>query len=128
MTNEKTEERLARVERSNRRLVLAVFSLGVLIAVLGVFSLVSQRSTAEPEQLKVQSLEVVNDKGDVVVHLGARTSGAGGLWLTDAGGTRVIKINQDDRGGLLTVLDSSGESVGTIGVNRDGNIAVEPRY
>lgn len=72
------------------------------------------------QNLRAQSLDIVNEQGDVVVHLGVRSSGAGGLWLTDASGTRVLKINQDERGGLITILDAKGEGGGTLGISTAG--------
>ena len=47
------------------------------------------------------------------MHLGVRTSGAGGLWITDREGTRVLKLNQSQDGsGRITVLTAEGEEAG----------------
>lgn len=124
---DETSRRLVDLERANKRLGWLVFLLALLVVGQTTFSCVG-RGAARPTEplraLSVKSLDVVNDNGEVVVHLGVRTSGAGGLWIAEANGARVLKLNQNDAGGLITVLDRAGESAGSVGVGDDGKISV----
>ena len=44
----------------------------------------------------------------------------------NADGTRALKLNQDERGGLITIMDRFGKGVGTVGVTPDHVIEVMP--
>ena len=91
------ESRITALERSNRQLRVA---LGVLLLVVITLSTVAASSKpAALEMLRVRSLDVVNDDGVTVIHLGVRSSGAGGFWLTNAEGNRVLHLNQTEQGG-----------------------------
>ena len=107
--------RIARLERANKRLFLLAGLLALLYCVSAAISCVggaTASSPTAPKTLSVKGVNIVNDEGKVVVHLGVRTSGAGGLWLANADGTRVLKLNQNERGGLITIMDRSGRRRG----------------
>jgi hypothetical protein len=88
-----------------------------LVAVAGMVALVAAgvlvwAADGELPALKARSLDIVNDEGAVVVHLGVRSSGAGGVWITGSDGARVLKLNQaKDGSGLITVLSASGNEI-----------------
>lgn len=86
----------------------------------------SAARSSDVQTVSVKSFDVVNDRGEVVIHLGVRTSGAGGFWIADEKGARVLELNQNERGGLITVLDRAGRDAGTLGLDADGQISVEP--
>ncbi len=129
--NQESAAQLARrvdaLERSQRRLRAGLAATAVALAcALGAACLSGAQAQPGAQALRVRSLDVVNERGDVVVHLGARSSGAGGFWLTNAGGTRVLKINQDERGGRITLLTEAGSVAGTLGVDKRGVASLGP--
>jgi len=121
--------RLDRLERRNRLLALTVCGLTIFASAQATISCVGRTATATPttppQALTVSSLDVVNGSGEVVVHLGARTSGAGGVWLTDATGKRVLKLNQNERGGLITILGSDDASEQQLGLDDSGGLLLK---
>ncbi len=121
--------RIAALERSNRRLRRA-FGLFVLVAAALLTTAMGGDQATAPalEDLRVRSLDVVNDDGVVVVHLGVRSSGAGGFWLTDSRGRRVLHLNQNVHGaGRIAVSNADGgeAAVLTADVNGDGHLHLD---
>ncbi len=121
--------RIQRLERSQRQFwIIGVLAAGIWFC-QSAFACVHRddpraSSPDSPSALAVSSLDVASAQGEVVVHLGARSSGAGGLWLTNERGIRILKLNQNERGGLITVLDSRGTLLGTLGVDDRGQISL----
>lgn len=106
------ESRIAALERSNRRLRVTFVLLAVAAISLVTMAMNGEETASPLDDLRVRSLDVVNDEGVTVVHLGVRSSGAGGFWLTDAQGRRVIHLNQNAQGaGRVAVSTSNGEAI-----------------
>ncbi len=123
------ESRIATLERSNRRFrlafgLLALVAVALLTAAMGA----GEATGSAIDDLRVRSLDVVNDDGVTVVHLGVRSSGAGGFWLTDARGRRVVHLNQTVQGaGRLAVSNADGgeAAVLTADVNGEGTLHLD---
>ncbi len=122
------ESRIAALERSNRRLRLAFGLLALAAVALATVAMGGETAAPALDELRVRSLDVVNDDGVTVVHLGVRSSGAGGFWLTDARGRRVIHLNQNVQGaGRLAVSNAEGgeAAVLTADVNGEGTLHLD---
>ncbi len=103
------ESRIIALERSNRRLRLGFGLLAFAAVALVTAGMGGEAPAPVLEEMRVRSLDVVNDDGVAVVHLGVRSSGAGGFWLTDASGRRVVHLNQTLRGaGRVSVSNAAG--------------------
>ncbi len=103
------ESRIDALERSNRRLRLAFGLLAVAAVALLTVATGGEETAVPLDDLRVRSLDVVNDDGVTVVHLGVRSSGAGGFWQTDARGRRVVHLNQNAQGaGRIAVSTADG--------------------
>ncbi len=114
-TVDSVDARLRALETANRRLFVVVVGLGVLF-LAGLGLLLAGQVDADDgvplPALQARSLDIVNEDGKTVVHLGVRSSGAGGLWLTDAEGRRMLKLNQTVEGtGRIAILDATGREV-----------------
>jgi hypothetical protein len=106
------QNRIEGLERQNRwwRGIATLALVGSIIAFAGAVREVVADSDPDLEALRVGSLDVINGDGDIVAHLGVRSSGAGGLWITNAAGERVLVLNQNDRGdGRISIRDAEGE-------------------
>ncbi len=114
------ESRIAALERSNRRLRLA-FSLLAAAAIALLTMAMNGEETTPFDDLQVRSLDVINDEGMTVVHLGVRSSGAGGFWLTDAQGRRVVHLNQNAHGaGRVAASAADGKVAAELTADADG--------
>jgi hypothetical protein len=106
MDRHSLEHRILRLERANRILVLG---LSILALGLGSLVLTGQIKSTITDVVHTRALNVVNDEGRVVVHLGVRSNGAGGFWLANKEGAEVLKLNQtEEGGGRILVFNSQG--------------------
>ncbi len=112
------EKRLLKLENSNKRskLVMSVLSVLILLLLVSGFS-----PNSSYENIKAKSLDIVNDNGKTVLHLGVRSSGAGGFWITDKNGNRVTKLNQDINGGRISIINKEGKEAATLLIDENGN-------
>ena len=109
MAHHTIEQRLRKLERTNRILVLC---LTTLILVFGYLALAGQAKAPVMETVLARELNIVNEEGKVVAHLGVRDSGAGGFWITNSEGTQVLKLNQNNVGdGKIQVLNGQGVEI-----------------
>jgi hypothetical protein len=104
-------QRVTALERSYRRIRAAVLALALVVVALTTLAM----TDGQPAELRARSLDIVNEDGTIVVLLGVRSSGAGGFWLTDAGGNRVVHLNQSpDGSGRLVLSSPDGEPVASL--------------
>lgn len=117
------EARVAALERGRRfRSIACGLAGGLALA-----GFLTAGSPDVPDRIVARSVDIVREDGTVVVHLGIRSSGAGGVWLTNAEGARVLKLNQDAAGaGRIAVLDEAGREIGVIARGGDGTVALVP--
>lgn len=108
------EEKIQDLEAQIKQLRRAMSALALLF--LFFILLVLFRNDELPTELQVTSLDVVNESGQVVVHTGVRNSGAGGFWVADEEGTPLLKLNQNEQGGVITILASEGSKTQIIGI------------
>ncbi len=108
------EDRLHILEAQIRQMRRAISIFALLLLFMIFLTLFKNRDI--PNELQVSSVDIVNDSGEVVVHLGVRSSGAGGIWVTDEVGQKLLKLNQDESGGVITILASDGSEAQIITV------------
>lgn len=123
--DEDLRNRVARLERSRhrQRVFAAAMTLGFVMT-LSLFTALGLAGANEPpaETIRARSVDIINEDGTVVLHLGVRSSGAGGLWITNAEGKRVLVLNQSpDGSGKISVRDAGGrEAASVIVLDGDG--------
>ena len=112
------EHRLDRLESANRQLRLLAIILGTILVVLVYASRPqsapgpSPASGAEPpEAIRARRFEVLDDKGNTLVAIGASREGTGELSIYNAGKKQLVSLTGGELyGGNLFIADSSGRT------------------
>jgi hypothetical protein len=114
------EERLARLERHNRRLtallvaVVAVAVCGSIMALnvpVGEFRIADARPAAPPEIIRANRFEVIDAEGRVLAAMAANAPGTGGVvYANNNRGALVVQRGAADDGrGVLWAYDACGQ-------------------
>ncbi len=109
------EERLARLERQNRFLLL------VLVAVTGAFA-VAATEDGVPDVVRAKAFHVVGKDGAVLVKLGASTDGYGMVATLDPKGQKLVILTSTttDGEGTVITLNGKGQKLVELGVRKSG--------
>jgi len=108
MERQESELLLARVERLERRLRVAVVGWVVSIATVVVLG-VAVQAISQPEVLRARRIEVVDTAGRARIVLGVLPDGSLGLGLWDAAGRPRIGLGvAPDRSPALGLSDAAG--------------------
>src|SRR5947209_3219005 len=106
------EDRVAGLERSNRRLRLGVFVFCALTALLCVFGF---RSAQFTDLIRARELDIVGANGHTVVVIKAEKGG--GVMTTSADeGKGAVVIRANTLGNIIQMQDSAGAVNATLGV------------
>ncbi len=99
-----TEYRLARLERSNRILMIT------LVTVLGLIGVLLISGAADPagETVRVHRLEVLDNDGRAYAVLGVDADGSRGLFVNDEAGRVRLALVHDQSQSALYAMDSTG--------------------
>jgi hypothetical protein len=125
-----TEERLARLERSQRWLRFANVALVGTVLALAVPCCTARKdnalptaaaSSAEsvPEVIRARSFEVVNHGGQAVLSVGITSDGNGAIRVKNLDAREVVHIVASKDGGAIAVSSSNGESSLLVGTSGD---------
>ena len=102
------EERIRRLERANRRLVIG--ATGGAIALVIVFGLGAAESPVVPDTLRARAIKVVDGDGTVRARLSTQGDGGSALYLYDTSARRRVGLLHDDDQTALYLYDGSGDT------------------
>ena len=103
------EDRLAALEKSNRRLRIALVAAALGGAALAGFGFT--RPTPVPDLIQAKKFEVVNDHGTPVVWMETGPKG-GSIHTTNREGKRLFTATADEDGtGRIATLDGNGHDL-----------------
>ena len=102
------EDRIRKLERNNRRLVIgAIGGGGVLLVALGLGAAAPE---IVPETIRARAVEVVDGNGTVRVRLSTQGDGGAALYLFDTAARRRVALLHDDDQTALLLYDQSGDT------------------
>ncbi len=116
MQTKPLEERVAALERSNRKLRLGLVAAAAFAAAL---SLTGFRQGVQ-DKVQTRELDIVNADGNNVIT--AKEEKGGGVIMAVAnGGKGTVALRASDQGNVLQMMDSTGTIHSTLGVATDSN-------
>lgn len=112
------EDRIAKLETSNRRLRLMLLGFALTGAV-GIGLGMTQASKV-PEVIQAKRFEVVNDKGMAVVSLSTNIAGKGFVGTFNSSGDKLVTITSSPNGGVVSTYNQKGGHVTSLGACEHG--------
>lgn len=117
---ESLEEKVARLERQNKLLAMALIG-PLFLAVVALFK--SPDPANVPDEIRAKSFIVVNDEGAKLAELCPDEHGSGSLGLlNDAGKYIILADSTPNKCGALNVADASGRRRYMTAIAQDGRI------
>ena len=116
------EERVERLERRNRQLVMmfvAVVGVGVLLVFLASRMATAQAGSVAFEKVRAKELVIVDSLGRLRADLSVADGGGPMLALYDASGMGRVSLSMEDDSPMLALYDASGK--GGIGLLVSGS-------
>lgn len=111
------EDRIAKLETSNRRLRLLL--LGVAIVSAAGIGLGMTQASKVPDVIQAKSFEVVNDDGVAVVKLKSWQRG-GWIETNNHQGERLFLVAASEFGGVAAIFDGAGSQLVTLNTSETG--------
>lgn len=117
--NDSANERLARLERENRRMRIA--GALILIAFVGIFLLGQATEPKVPGRVSTRQLDIVDKDGNVRISIGSDDAGYAAINLVDKQGKDRGSFGMDPDGTPAVVIgDAVGKLRADFGTDRDG--------
>ena len=112
------EQRIAHLERSNRHLRIGLVIL--TIAITTVLIVGQAKPEKVPDVIQAKQFQVVNDKGQKLVRLGA-PRGEGGITTYNDKGQALVTLSVMPNGdGAITTLNGKGQNLVALAATADG--------
>ena len=114
-----------KIQRTNKRLTVALTMTVVAICAVVTMAAIGYKDDrfgiVTAHKVIARHILVENDAGDIVVTLGVNDGGDGLVWTQSAKGIDLVILNATDNGGLVEVVNKTGEGIAQMYADEYGN-------